>query len=902
MGKTALLSATRELVVAAGLASLAARGGELERDHPYGVVRQLLEPGLAALSGAERAEALSGAAELAQPLLGGKGAVPKEEQAAHYGLYWTCANLAARRPLALLVDDAHWSDLASLRFLYFLARRVNELPLLVVLTVRSDEAGEHRALFERLAAESAAAVIRPAPLSIGAVREVVATELSEPEDAFTVACRDATGGNPFLLKELMRTLAERGLEPSAEEIGRIEHAGPEAVARNVLVRLKRLGPEAERLAVATAILDGAELHRAAAVADLPISAAADAADALSAAGLLADARPLRFVHPLVRSAIADSLRAGAAAEAHRRAASVLTRAAAAPETVAAHLLAADPGIGPEAVATLRAAAERSVERGAPEVAVLHYERALREDLSRAERAELLLALGRADIDARPLQAKAHLLEAYDLADDSMVRAHAARTLAVLEPGYGTDSLRRLDDAVAALNGPEGASTGAAARTELIGRLRAERLAITVSAPALDLDAARALDELEPPTSVRAAADGLVLVSLARYRLMRGRPAAEVVPLVERALASRAVRDELGRERLWLVNSMVILLHGDRLEQASQMLEEVVAAARAGGSAPLFALACAFRAVVALQNGAVEEAEAEARAALAAEGVDRWQLGPPLGTLIEALLERGHTEEAEQALELAGLTDELPDVRPYTPLLIARGRLHAAAGRAERALEDLFEAERRLDRSGGGHPVGLDGRAHASLTLLGLGRRGEARHRAEEDLERAQRWGTPRVVGRALRVHALTREGCAMLTELEEAIACLEHSPARLELGRALADYGGALRRANRRADARTPLRCALALAEECRADALAERAREELAVTGARVPRTDRQGQESLTPSEKRICEMAAGGLSNPAIAQALFVTVKTVEMHLGHAYRKLDIRSRTELPRALAE
>ncbi len=882
---------------------LVARGGELERDHPYGVVRQLLEPGLAALTGAERAEALSGAAELARPLLGGAGAAPREEHAAHYGLYWTCANLSARRPLALIVDDAHWSDLASLRFLHFLARRVNELALLIVLTVRSGEPGEHRAVLERLAAEVGATVIRPAPLSIEAVREVVATELSEPDDAFTAACRDATGGNPFLLSELMRTLAERGVEPSASEIGRIEHAGPEAVARSVLVRLERLGPEAAALAAATAILeDGAELHHAAAVANLPTSAADGAADALSAAGLLADARPLRFVHPLVRSAITDSLGAGAAAEAHRRAARVLTRAAAPPENVAAHLLAADPGIGPEAVATLRAAAERSVERGAPEVAVLHYERALREDLSRAERAELLLELGRADIDARPLQAKAHLLEAYELASDPMVRAHAARKLALSEPGYGTDSLRRLDDAVAALDGPTRASTGAAERTELIGRLRAERLAITVSAPALDPEEARLLDALEPPASVRATADGLVLVSLARYRLMRGRPAVEVVPLVERALASRTVRDELGRERLWLVNSIVILLHGDRLEQASQVLEEVVVAARAGGSAALFALACAFRAVVAMQNGAVEEAEAEARAALAAEGVDRWQQGPPLGALIEALLEQGRTEEAEQELELAGLTDELPDLRPYTPLLIARGRLHAAAGRAEGALADLFEAERRLDRSGGGHPVGLDGRAHASLTLLGLGRRGEARRRAGEDLERARRWGTPRVVGRALRVHALTREGSATLTELEEAIACLERSPARLELARALADYGGALRRANRRADARAPLRRALALAEECRAVALAEQAREELTVTGARVPRTDRQGQESLTPSEKRICQMAAAGLSNPAIAQALFVTVKTVEMHLGHAYRKLDIRSRTELPRALTE
>jgi len=201
-----------------------------------------------------------------------------------------------------------------LRFLHFLGHRLSELGVLVVLTVRSGERGPTHALLERLAADRRTTVVSPAPLSAQAVREVIEGGLGEPEDAFTEACRGATGGNPFLLGELVRTLAERGIAPMAAEAAGIERAGPEAVARNVLVRLERLGTPAKALAVAAAVLgNGAELHQAAAVADLPIAAGGDAADALSTAGLLADARPLRFVHPLVRAAIAGSLGAGAAA-------------------------------------------------------------------------------------------------------------------------------------------------------------------------------------------------------------------------------------------------------------------------------------------------------------------------------------------------------------------------------------------------------------------------------------------------------------------------------------------------------------------------------------------------------------------------------------------------------------
>jgi DNA-binding CsgD family transcriptional regulator len=177
---------------------------------------------------------------------------------------------------------------------------------------------------------------------------------------------------------------------------------------------------------------------------------------------------------------------------------------------------------------------------------------------------------------------------------------------------------------------------------------------------------------------------------------------------------------------------------------------------------------------------------------------------------------------------------------------------------------------------------------------------ETRARAERMLHEADTWGTPRAIGMALRAAGLVEGGERGLELLDEAVVVLEPSPARLEYARALTDHGAALRRANRRAAARDPLRRALDVADACGAKPLAARARQELRAAGGRPRRPRMSGAESLTASERRIAQMAADGLSNPEIAQALFITKKTVESHLGSVYRKLDIRSRTEIAATL--
>jgi DNA-binding CsgD family transcriptional regulator len=187
-----------------------------------------------------------------------------------------------------------------------------------------------------------------------------------------------------------------------------------------------------------------------------------------------------------------------------------------------------------------------------------------------------------------------------------------------------------------------------------------------------------------------------------------------------------------------------------------------------------------------------------------------------------------------------------------------------------------------------------------LTLLALDRRDEALELATEEVELARAWGAPRPIGVALRTLGLTQGGAEGVETLRESLAVLEGSSAKLERARTLVDLGAAVRRANQRVDARELLKEGLDLAVRAGSKPLVDQAEEELAATGARPRRLLLSGVESLTASEKRVAKFAADGLSNKDIAQALFVTTKTVEVHLSNVYRKLGIGSRNELPSAL--
>jgi DNA-binding CsgD family transcriptional regulator len=335
--------------------------------------------------------------------------------------------------------------------------------------------------------------------------------------------------------------------------------------------------------------------------------------------------------------------------------------------------------------------------------------------------------------------------------------------------------------------------------------------------------------------------------------------------------------------------------------AEGALEQALADARSRAAIPAVAYLTSRRGWVHLRRGAVAQAEADGRTALELLTIHGIPLGIPsaLGLLMEALVERGEAEAAAAELLGAEIGEEILPGPTSNFLFEARGLVALARGRARDGLDDLYEFGRRDEGWGVANPIASRWRSRAALAHLSLGEQDEARGLAAEDLELARRWGTARGVGMALRASALVE--AAPVDGLREAADVLAGSPARLEHARALVDLGAAMRRDNRRAEARGALEEGLDLAERCGAGALAGVARTELLAAGGRSSDPYGEGLAQLTVSERRVAELAAEGRSNPEIAQALFVTRKTVETHLGHVYRKLDIAGRGELPQALA-
>jgi DNA-binding CsgD family transcriptional regulator len=905
IGKTRLLEETRARAAGRHMVVLSARPTELEREFPFGVARQLFEPVLLDAVPERRVRLLHGAARLAALLLANQPSPepPSTDPSLDlcHALYWLTANVAEEAPALLVVDDVHWADASSSRFLHFLLPRLEELAVLLALAARPREPGAARQPLDALATDPATEIVRPAPLSDRAVGELISSQLGQsPDGAFVEACHLATGGNPFLLGELLRQLATEGIGPAAMQAPLIEELAPPTVARAVLLRLARLGDDPSELARAVAVLgDGAPVQRAARLAGLPTEAAGRAAARLVEADILAPGPALSFAHPILRSAVYSDLDEARRSAAHRRAASLLSEEGVPADAVAVHLLATDPASDPQVVATLREAAARALQRGAAPAAQACLRRALEEPPPPAERGRILLDVAVAEFQAgETVAAVEHFEEGTRLTPDARVRAvHAlSHALALQAVGRHEDAFALRERLVAEvadiepqLARPLEASMVASARFD-IGRIEwaRERLERYRGARlAGQTPADRALLALQAHLDAFAA-DGK-------------KSAGELAETAEAALGSGQDLVELGRGLgTPFFSAVEVLSLADRLDDARRALDAVLEDAQARGSALFFAFTSGARAMLLARQGALVEAEADAHSCAELSLPQGWfVLGPvTLGFVLEVLIQRGKLDEAEQLLEGSGMADRPADHDlTFDPVVHARARLRAARGDLTGARADLASLGRR--RARWNTYSALVPPVLVAPELVGDER--EAAHaQAAQMLREGQRWGTARAIGMAMRARGRLEGGARSLELLEEAARVLEPSPARIEHGWALLDLGAALRRSNRRAAARDPLRRALDLAEECGARELADRAGEELRAAGGRPRRPRLSGVDALTPSERRVAAMAADGHSNPEIAQALFVTKKTVEAHLGSAYRKLGIRSRTELAKAL--
>jgi DNA-binding CsgD family transcriptional regulator len=912
IGKSSLLGAAAGRAAVAGTGVLRARGGALEREFALGVVIQLLAPSIEPLTDRERERAFAGAAGLARPLfedVADRAAADDRLFARFHGLHWLCARLAEQRPLAMIVDDAHWADDQSLRFLAYLEARIEEIPACAIVALRTGETGAPPEALTKLLDREPSTAIRPRPLSAAAIAELVRGSLGEETaDEVCDECARTTGGNPLLAGQLIAALEERGgdrLDAAA-----IAAIGPPSVARFVAARLRPRSPTVAAVAQALAILgDDASLADTAHVAGVDRKAAANAVDALIEAELLHPGLPPRFVHPIVQQALQDSIPPAERAELHVAAARELARDPARCERAAAHLLAVgDTGpVGEEwAFDALTASARRAGDRGSPDQAVRFLRRALEEEAPASRRREILLDLGAAESAARMPEAAGRMERAFRLSSTPTERAHAALGLSMVRflAGELPGAIAACEDLLAAADGID--------RELLLGfEFQAAATRLVGGLPSAETFGRLLALEHEVRRGETAAERSLLAMVAVVFAGTTARTAGEVAALAEAAWGDGQLLVEVRSEHPTLVApatsialtaaTIAIALTG-RLTRAIEVWTAGVEEARVRSSTVLYSNSLGLRASARAWSGDLVGAEADAVAALALLPADDPIVRPAaLSGLTDVHIEHGAHEQAMALLRDAWPTGELPLTLSISQALASRGRLALRMNDPVTALIDLEEAGRRALAIAYVNPMALMWRSYAALAAARLGERDRARELIEEELEIARRFAAPEPIGEALRIQALLAPSGEMVELARGAVDALAASELRVAHARALIDLGAALRRRGHRRDAREPLREGLDLAHRCGSVVETDRAIDELRATGARPRRPALSRVDSLSTQERRVAAMATEGLSNREIAEALFLTRRTVEMHLTGAYRKLGVAGRGDLPGVLA-
>jgi DNA-binding CsgD family transcriptional regulator len=510
---------------------------------------------------------------------------------------------------------------------------------------------------------------------------------------------------------------------------------------------------------------------------------------------------------------------------------------------------------------------------------------------------VLLDLGSAESRVVDPVAIEHLSEAAEVASDPLIRARACRRLGfvLILSGRLPEVEATYDRAIAAAEGAE---------PDFALEVEAE----LISAAQMGMMPPRMLPERfarfdRDKITGDTAGERMLLGVLAFEAVRRNEPAEVAARLAERALRGRPVAAEALLESGPQSLAWLTLMYCDQIELADRIVTEARDLAIRSGSRRGYLVFSMFRSFLAFRLGELQECEELATEATRIDGLHEHGLRlMGASAAIRARVESGDLDGADELLEMIGVKDQPADEVFLEETVYARSLLRQARGEMRRALDDLLAVGRRMLAAGSVGAGVYEWRSKAALMYAALGEHERALEMADEELRLAREFGTPRVVGLALRAAGLLRTGEERIALLQEAVDVLAESPARLEHARALVDLGAMLRRGGRRSDAREVLVRGRMLAFESGATPLANHATDELKATGARPRRVVLSGNAALTPSQRRIASLAASGLSNPEIAQALFVSRKTVEMHLSHAYRTLGISSREELESALAQ
>jgi len=862
IGKSSLLRAGTRGVEAQVLRALA---GAHEAGIPFEVVRSLFTRRIGGAPPAERDALLGGPARAAAPLLGfGEPSEASESAFALHGLFWMTQELAAVEPLVLVVDDAQWADEPSLRYLAHLARRIEDLPVALLLGVRSG------------AASAATGPVLDEILHGPVTRRITLERLSD--DASRRLAGDAepelvaaARGNPFLIVS--------GL------------GGGDALATAVDHRVAEVGRDGRAVGEAVALLGGAaDVATVAELTGLPPATVVSTVDRLADAGILLAGPPMSAAHPLLAEALLAGLGPTERAAAHGRAAAALHRLGADAARVASHALAAPPSGDPQVVEWLRSAAAGASRAGAPDAAARFLERALREPPSGDQLAAVQHELGTVETRLGRPAGTDWLLSAFDKLADPVARADIARQVAQIASFVGDDRSRALIEQVVGELPPSLESQGSLLRA---GQLFNDLMAGLRPAPG-SVDSLRAhADPAIPPGR-------FVLQVLALHGAVVGAPAGEVERDALAAVGTTETYEHSLQSGMPLYWAFIALDSIGRCPVGvARLLDRAKRSTRERGTVLGLAAGYVTAAELALARGSAADAIEEAEMAL--------ELAQEPGLVVveararaaaaRAHLLRGEVTEARQLLHAS---DSARVELRRGPLALAHAELALAQGDPATACGLLTDFGDAAEAAGFSSANSFDWRAPLATALLALGEDAAAATVADAALAAARDSGGPRPLARALRAVARAGPHEQRAERLQEALDALDGSDLPLDRARTLLEIGAHRRRSGERLAARDHLSEALDLADRAGAIVIASRAREELLASGARPRRDRRWGIDALTPSELRIARLAARGMSNREIAAELFVTPKTVEVHLGRCYRKLDIEGRERLAEAL--
>ncbi|KKD06838.1 helix-turn-helix transcriptional regulator [Streptomyces sp. WM6386] len=891
IGKTTLLAEVRRRAAARGCTVLSARGGDQEQRVAFHVARQLLQPQFAGAAEADLLARLGSWYDIVGPALGlcaPTDGAPPDQQGLRDGLDWVLTHLAVRRaPMVLVLDDAHWADPESLRWLAAFAPRAEELPLLLVVGYRPDELPDHAESFRGLPGRAGGRPIDLEPLSAVAVAGLVREALGTyADDAFCRECWAVTAGNPFETVELTAKVRDRGLTPTEAGAHLLRDLAAAVKGSGLIARLERLGTSTVRFAWACAVL-GTEIHPllAAAVAGLGQEEAADAADALRGARVLTGADTLEFVHPLIATAVYRAIPSGVRVALHGQAAWCVVNDGQGPSVAARHLLETHPDGDTWVVQQLRAAAGETVRSGAPDAARSYLARALREPPPFEDRAAVLYELGSASLLTEPATTVNHLRAALEepIADRQLRHHIVYRLSQVLAH---SDRLAEASDTLA----------------REIRVTEDARVKLRMVAEQFMWDAFRADEPDHPSRSRRLTrlADRLKGRDLTeRYIIglrawdatLRGEPAHVALHHAERALAGGLGWAEPDRGFEVPVLVAMAFMYADRPGRTEELFAAGIADfERQGWRGAHLSFGYTLLAYLRFRRGRLAEAEDFVRAGLRL--AERVGPGTPahwyaVGILIEVLLARGRVTEAAQTAEDYSFNEPFPAAVVFPDVQTVYGELLLARGLTKDAAAELAAAGRRLDPRGIRNPAWCPWQLH-----LARAESHDAPERAVttalEAVARARQFGAPSAIGQALRTAAEVSSGTVRVKYLEESVAHLECSPAAYELACALVALGTELRRTGRPTEAAEHLYRGLDTAVQCGADGLVEAARDELAAAGLRPRRLHSTDTDTLTTRERTAATMAAEGLTKREIADGLGIDEPTVTRLLSAVYRKM--------------